>query len=150
MEKYVKEYIEEHAKENEKEIYGWLIGYDDNLGNVYIIAAYDCQKYAQQTTVSAIPELKEFQFISSGLPQGIGVIGIYHSHPKGVFHSNIDDTTLKSLKKMYNNVISIVTNGIETKYFRFLKDALEPVAVSLQKIELKKIHFISIYSGNSS
>ncbi|MHA1299656.1 MAG: Mov34/MPN/PAD-1 family protein [Candidatus Helarchaeota archaeon] len=141
METYVKDFIEEHARSNEKEIYGWLIGYEDHKRNVYICAVFDCRNYTKQTIVAAIPDLREFHMLGSALPQGIGVLGIYHSHPRNVFHSHTDDSTLNNIKQIYPNVISIVTNGYETKYFRFKDDELLPAKIKFKKIKLKESIF---------
>ncbi|MHA1756491.1 MAG: Mov34/MPN/PAD-1 family protein [Promethearchaeota archaeon] len=114
--------IKNHALANEDEIYGWLIGYQ-NKNDVNIIAIFECLQYEQQTLISAIPHAKEFQEISSILPQGIGPVGIYHSHPfsSEIFHSHIDDSTLLSLSNQFPNCVSIVTNGEEIEYFQMDK-----------------------------
>ncbi len=54
------------------------------------------------------------------MPQGIGPIGIYHSHPfsSEIFHSHTDDATLLSLSNQFPNCISIVTNGKEINYYQ--------------------------------
>jgi len=54
------------------------------------------------------------------MPQGIGPIGIYHSHPfsSEIFHSHTDDSTLLSLSNQFSNCISIVTNGEEIIFYR--------------------------------
>jgi len=54
------------------------------------------------------------------MPQGIGPIGIYHSHPfsSNIFHSHTDDTTLLSLSNQFPNCISIVTNGEEINFYQ--------------------------------
>ncbi|MFX1357653.1 MAG: Mov34/MPN/PAD-1 family protein [Promethearchaeota archaeon] len=111
--------IKKQALSSEDEIYGWLIGYKlDDIPNV--LAIVECQKFEQQTLISAIPDAKEFQKISSIMPQGIGPIGIYHSHPisSKIFHSHTDDATLKSLSNQFPNCISIVTNGKEIEFYQ--------------------------------
>ncbi len=57
------------------------------------------------------------------MPQGIGPIGIYHSHPfsSELFHSHTDDATLLSLSNQFPNCISIVTNGVEINFYQMGK-----------------------------
>ena len=54
------------------------------------------------------------------MPQGIGPIGIYHSHPASskIFHSHTDDNTLISLSNQFENCISIVTNGEDINFYQ--------------------------------
>ncbi|MBD3214464.1 MAG: hypothetical protein GF311_17765 [Candidatus Lokiarchaeota archaeon] len=110
--------IRHQALNSEEEIYGWLIGY---LHEKYprVLALFECQKFQHQSIINAIPDVREFYEISSILPQGIGAIGIYHSHPHGskVFHSHTDDSTLLSLSNQFPNCISVVTNGNEVECF---------------------------------
>lgn len=112
-------FIKNHALQDENEIYGWLIGYEDLEKIVNIIAAFDCLKYASQSQIAAVPDPQEIQAVVSSMPQGIGTVGIYHSHPSKVFHSHVDDTTIRNLARMYPKLVSIVTNGTEIEYFRF-------------------------------
>ena len=115
--------IKNQALSSENEIYGWLIGYQtDNIPNV--LAIIECKRFEQQTLISAIPHAQEFQEISSIMPQGIGAIGIYHSHPfsSEIFHSHTDDSTLLSLSKQFPNCVSIVTNGKEINYYQMGKN----------------------------
>lgn len=111
--------IKNQALSSENEIYGWLIGYQKN--NIpHVLTIIECQRFEQQSVIRAIPDVQEFQEISSVLPQGIGPIGIYHSHPfsSEVFHSHTDDSTLISLSNQFPNCISIVTNGEEINFYR--------------------------------
>ncbi len=57
------------------------------------------------------------------MPQGIGPIGIYHSHPfsSEIFHSHTDDSTLISLSNQFPNCLSIVTNGEEICFYQMGK-----------------------------
>jgi len=117
------ETIKHQALTSREEIYGWLLGYQEN-GVPNVLSIFECQKFEQQTLISAIPHAQEFQEISSVLPQGIGPIGIYHSHPASsdVFHSHADDSTLLSLSKQFPNSISIVTNGTELNCYQTDKE----------------------------
>lgn len=113
------EFIKQRARNQKNEIYGWLIGYTKN-GICNIIALSECSKFKEQSQINAIPDSKEFYEISSILPQGIGPIGIYHSHPlsKEIFMSTYDIDTLSNLNKKFSKAISIVTNGDKTKSFQ--------------------------------
>lgn len=58
------------------------------------------------------------------MPQGIGPIGIYHSHPVSsrLFHSHTDDNTLVSLTNQFQNCVSIVTNGEGVNFYQMGKE----------------------------
>lgn len=115
--------IRNQARSSENEIYGWLIGYQTRKIPT-VLAIIECNRFEQQTLISAIPHAQEFQEISSMMPQGIGPIGIYHSHPfsSEIFHSHTDDMTLKSLSNQFPNCISLVTNGKEINYYQMNKN----------------------------
>ncbi|MFW9990151.1 MAG: Mov34/MPN/PAD-1 family protein [Candidatus Odinarchaeota archaeon] len=126
--------MKNQALSNENEIYGWLIGYQKNdISNV--LAIFECKRFEQQTLISAVPDAQEFQELSFVLPQGIGPIGIYHSHPfsSEIFHSHTDDSTLISLSKQFPQCISIVTNGQEINYYQMGKES------KTQEIKVKSI-----------
>jgi len=117
------EAIKNQALNSENEIYGWLLGYEkEDIPNV--LGIFECKSFDHQTLISAVPSAQEFQEMSSLLPQGIGPIGIYHSHPfsSEIFHSHTDDKTLISLSNQFPNCISIVTNGKEINYYRMGKN----------------------------
>jgi len=117
------EVIKKQARSSHEEIYGWLIGYLKN--NIpHILAISECKRFEQQTVISAIPHALEFQELSSTMPQGIGPIGIYHSHPASstLFHSQTDDNTLISLTNQFQNCVSIVTNGEEINFYQMGKE----------------------------
>jgi proteasome lid subunit RPN8/RPN11 len=116
---FLVESIKKQASLNKNEIYGWLIGYKKKeIPNILMI--FECSHFEQQSFISAIPKTTEFMKLSSTLPQGIGPIGIYHSHPfsKEIFHSHTDDLTLLSLSNQFPNCISIVTNGQDIKFYK--------------------------------
>lgn len=142
-------FIKKQAILSEDEIYGWLIGYQKN--NIpYIITALDCQNYLQQSVINAIPDPLEIQKIGGLMPHGIGIIGIYHSHPFSgkVFHSHIDDETLLSLSKQLPNCISIVTNGQEINYYQMNETfKLVEIGTKIWKAEIPK--FLPIFFNNS-
>jgi len=138
--------IKNQALSSENEIYGWLIGYQKN--NIpHILAIIECQQFEQQTVISAIPDVKEFQEISSLMPQGIGPIGIYHSHPfsSEIFHSHTDDSTLTSLSNQFPRCISIVTNGKEINFYQMgKKSKTEEIQAEFIDSEIPKFLLISI------
>jgi proteasome lid subunit RPN8/RPN11 len=138
--------IKNQAISSEEEIYGWLIGYQyEDEPN--ILSIFECQKFEQQTLISAIPHAEEFQEISSVLPQGIGPIGIYHSHPASskVFHSHADDSTLLSLSRQFPNSISIVTNGSELNCYQMDdEDITHNIEMDFNKPKVPKFFLISI------
>jgi len=59
------------------------------------------------------------------MPQGIGPVGIYHSHPfkSQIFHSHTDDKTLVSLSNQFPNCVSLVTNSEEINYYQMGKNS---------------------------
>jgi len=95
--------------------------------------------------ISAIPHAQEFQEISSVLPQGIGPIGIYHSHPfsSEVFHSHTDDSTLISLSKQFPSCASIVTNGKKVNYYQ-LDENYQTIEIPSKFIETEVPQFLLI------
>jgi proteasome lid subunit RPN8/RPN11 len=115
--------IKKQARSSYDEIYGWLIGYSKN-DTPHILAISECKRFEQQTLISAIPHALEFQELSSTMPQGIGPIGIYHSHPASsrLFHSHTDDNTLISLTNQFENCVSIVTNGEDINFYQMGKE----------------------------
>lgn len=115
--------IKNQALLSEKEIYGWLIGYQQS-NIMKVLAFIPCENYVEQTQISAIPATQEFQKIASMMPQGIGPIGIYHSHPisSNIFHSHTDDKTLLNLNRLFNGCVSIVTTGKEIKFYKINRE----------------------------
>ncbi|MFX1257785.1 MAG: Mov34/MPN/PAD-1 family protein [Promethearchaeota archaeon] len=138
--------IKKQALSSENEIYGWLIGYQkDKIPNV--LAIMECKQFEQQTLISAIPHAQEFQEISSILPQGIGPIGIYHSHPfsSEIFHSHTDDATLISLSNQFPNCVSIVTNGKDINYYQMgKKSKITKINVKYIEPEIPKFLLFSL------
>ena len=112
------DFIAANARQFTEEVYGWLLGYFAD-GEPAILGAYDCQEFLEQTIISAIPEPKQFHQLAIALPNGIGVIGMYHSHPAGsnIFHSHIDDNTVLDYINLESNFISAVTNGKDIQCF---------------------------------
>src|SRR5271157_1098321 len=112
------DFIAENARHYTEEVYGWLLGYFAD-GEPSILGAYDCQEFLEQTLISAIPEPKQFHQLAISLPNGIGVIGMYHSHPAGsnIFHSHIDDNTVLDYITLESNFVSAVTNGKDIQCF---------------------------------
>ncbi|MHA2037807.1 MAG: Mov34/MPN/PAD-1 family protein [Promethearchaeota archaeon] len=136
--------IQNQAISSENEIYGWLIGFQKNDVPT-VLAIIECNRFEQQTLISAIPHAQEFQEISSIMPQGIGPIGIYHSHPLSseVFHSHTDDKTLISLSNQFPHAISLVTNGKETNYYQ-MNDTKEIHEIEIHYSKPQPLGFILI------
>ena len=109
---WILDFIKHHALTSSKEIYGWLIGRENPKGDIIVLTAVACQRYQMQTSIGAAPDPREVQELSSALPNGVGMIGIYHSHPADIFHSSVDDRTLQNLARYYPNMISSVTNSV--------------------------------------
>jgi hypothetical protein len=141
--------IKNQALSSENEIYGWLLGYEkENIP--HILAIFECKSFDHQTLISAVPNAQEFQELSSLMPQGIGPIGIYHSHPfsSEVFHSHTDDSTLISLSNQFPNCISIVTNGQEINYYQMGKNSkTKEVKTKLNQPSILN-HFILQFQDN--
>ena len=84
------------------------------------------------------------------MPQGIGPIGIYHSHPfsSEVFHSHTDNSTLISLSNQFPNCISIVTNGEEINFYQMgLNSKTEEIQAEFIEPDIPKFLLISIDEG---
>lgn len=116
---WIEEFIKAHARTSSKEIYGWLVGHETPAGDLLVVSAITCERYTTQHEVGARPDTREIQELASSLPQGIGFVGIYHSHPGEVFHSSTDDETAISMARLYPRLLSAVTNGSITKWYRY-------------------------------
>lgn len=115
---WIEDFIQAHARTTSKEIYGWLVGHETAAGDLLVVSAIACERYTTQHEVGARPDVREIQELASALPQGIGFVGIYHSHPGEVFHSSTDDETALSMARLYPRVLSAVTNGSITRWYR--------------------------------
>jgi proteasome lid subunit RPN8/RPN11 len=115
---WIEEFIKAHARTSSKEIYGWLVGHETPAGDLLVVSAIACERYTTQHEVGARPDIREIQELASSLPQGIGFVGIYHSHPGDVFHSSTDDETAISMARFYPRLLSAVTNGGIIKWYR--------------------------------
>lgn len=138
--------IKNQAYHSNEEIYGWLIGYIER-DIPKVLAIFECTKFDQQTVISAMPNVLEFQEISSILPQGIGPIGIYHSHPVSseIFHSHTDDSTLLSLTNQFQHCVSIVTNGKAIKYYQMGKNkSTKEISAEFSQPEVSKFILFAI------
>ena len=81
------------------------------------------------------------------MPQGIGPIGIYHSHPfsSEIFHSHTDDSTLLSLSNQFPSCVSIVTNGEEINYYQMgKKSKTEEIQAKFIEPDIPRFLLISI------
>ena len=112
-----------------------------------MLALIECKRFEQQTPISAIPHAQEFQEISSMMPQGIGPIGIFHSHPSSseIFHSHTDDSTLLSLTNQFPSCVSIITNGKVINYYQMgKKSKIEEVQAEFINPDIPQFLLISI------
>ncbi|MHA1303062.1 MAG: Mov34/MPN/PAD-1 family protein [Candidatus Heimdallarchaeaceae archaeon] len=129
--KHVISAIERHARFFKGvEIYGWLLGYDKNE-ELVILASIPCKMYKAQNEIRAEPSNEEVMEISKNIPKGIGIVGIYHSHPNKVFHSATDDLTVRQFASIYPHFLSIVTNGKETKSYQLRDIIVEEIKTEL-------------------
>ncbi len=103
--------IKQHALHHSQEIYGWLIGRETASGKLYVCSAMSCEHYQEQSQIGAAPDPRDQQGIGNALPNGLGIIGIYHSHPAEIFHSSVDNRTLRNLSRFYPHMLSAVTNA---------------------------------------
>lgn len=160
----IRKYIEFHANtDNEKEIYGWLLGYKEN-NTINIISIYTCHKYLIQNAIRAQPDPYELSNLNTILPIGIHVYGIYHSHINDVFLSETDKKTFLDILKTNENLISVVSNGEITKFYNYENDtimefnpeiyeykaALSEISVNFFKNinNMKKFEYINIIKNN--
>ncbi len=138
---WILDFIKHHALSSAKEIYGWLIGRETTNGDLVVLTAVACQRYQMQTYIGAAPDPREVQELSTALPNGVGMIGIYHSHPADIFHSSVDDKTLQNLARYYPKMISAVANSDafdeeeknHTRWFQLSSDG-----ISTEEIEMTK------------
>jgi proteasome lid subunit RPN8/RPN11 len=138
--------IKQHALHHSQEIYGWLIGRETTSGKLYVCSAMSCEHYQEQSQIGAAPDPRDQQGIGNALPNGLGIIGIYHSHPAEIFHSSVDNRTLRNLSKFYPHILSAVTNADHypdptqnsTKWFQMDKEG-----VNIREITIGSLSFPS-------
>ncbi len=129
MKRDLKRAIIEHALNGARkdgfEVLGWLTGFSAK-DTVYICDAVPCTKYKRQSRYSAESNPTEEAKLASEFPRNVGIVGLYHSHPfkmdqesgefrrihgvSELFHSGIDDMTLRSRASRMKNYVSIVTD----------------------------------------
>jgi hypothetical protein len=134
---------------DKNEIYGWLIGYQKKA-TLHVLVIFECTQFEQQSFISAFPNAREFQKLTAALPQGIGPIGIYHSHPfsSEVFHSHTDDSTLLSLNNQFPNCLSIVTNGKEINFYQMDENnAIKEIGAKYEEPPIPKLLNVRIDEG---
>lgn len=114
------------------EVLGWLLGFFWKDG-VYVCDAVPCTRYKVQTRFRAEADPLEEAELAGRYPRNVGIVGLYHSHPFSlskstmefreisqvwdIFHSLIDDSTIRSRSGKHKNYLSLVTNGIEYSCF---------------------------------
>lgn len=134
------------AKAHGKEVLGWLLGFFQEDG-VCVSESIPCTKYVFQSRFGAEADPTQEAEVASSYPRNIGIVGLYHSHPFAVrlegghfrristlddiFHSRIDDRTLRSRASRRKNYLSIVTNGIDFSCYVMKKKSrkVEPTLV---------------------
>ncbi len=134
---------------SQDEIYGWLAGYQLD-GVAHVINAFDCQNYIMRSYVNAIPDPLEVQKIGNLLPGGLGIVGIYHSHPykSKLFHSHTDDETLIGLSKQLPKCVSLVTNGEDIHYYQ-MNEQFKLYEIEAKKWEPTIPEFVPISFNNT-
>ncbi|MEE9223856.1 MAG: hypothetical protein V3U51_03810 [Thermoplasmata archaeon] len=120
------------AKAHGKEVIGWLLGFFNEDG-VCISESVPCTRYRKQARFGAEADPTLEAEVASTYPRNVGIVGLYHSHPfamgfegghfrrisslDDMFHSDTDDSMLKSRSSRRKNYLSIVTNGIDFSCF---------------------------------
>jgi proteasome lid subunit RPN8/RPN11 len=123
------------------EIFGWLVGAENKKKDtLYVECAISSHRYLTQNVIAAEPDLTETAIISSVLPAGLGIIGMYHSHPVNIFHSSTDNRTLSQLVSLYTNSLSIVTNGDDLKVYQMEKGSNSLLTIEKNYIRKEDKH----------
>jgi hypothetical protein len=134
------------AKAHGKEVIGWLLGFFKDDG-VCVSESVPCTRYRKQTRFGAEADPTLEAEVASIHPRNVGIVGLYHSHPfamrfdgghfrrisslDDMFHSNTDDSMLKTRSSRRKNYLSIVTNGIDFSCFVMKRGSkqIEPTLV---------------------
>ena len=119
----VMEQIHSWAKRaKKKEVVGWLVGYWDG-GGLIVLDAVLSKDSSENHLTGAKGSPNEESELSLSLPRGVGIVGLFHSHPftkgrKALFHSTVDDLTLGERSRR-GKYVSFVTEGEQTRGFYF-------------------------------
>lgn len=109
------------GKKEKREVVGWLVGFF-NVDAV-ILDAVLSSKTGFDHFFGAQGSLKDESDLTLALPRGLGIIGLFHSHPFGkgkraLFHSTTDDRTLES-RSAKGDYLSLITDTKNAKVFHF-------------------------------
>lgn len=104
------------------EAVGWLIGCWSG-GDALVLDAVESSVSPGSTMTGTRASGPEESELSLSLPRGVGIVGLYHSHPfakgkEALFHSSVDDATLRT-RSSSGKYLSLVTDceGIEAFLF---------------------------------
>ena len=110
------------ARDRGSEAIGWLLGYF-SPGAVTVLDAAPATRYRSQSRYGAEADPRQELEIATSYPRTVGIVGLYHSHPFGdetqhaIFHSQTDDTTLRSRASRREDYLSVVTDGHDAQMF---------------------------------
>ena len=112
----------EVARDRGSEAIGWLLGYF-SPGAVTVLDSVGATRYKFQSRYGAQADAREELELATSYPRAVGIVGLYHSHPfrdetqHAIFHSQTDDTTLKSRASRRPDYLSVVTDGHDAEVF---------------------------------
>lgn len=125
----------EVARARGVETIGWLLGFFGR-GEVWVCDSVPATRYRAQSRYGAQADAREEAELAAQFPRNVGIVGIFHSHPfrdeteHAVFHSQTDDTTLKSRASRHEDYLSIVTDGRDAEFF-VLRDRATPIKAEI-------------------
>jgi hypothetical protein len=118
------------ARDRGSEAIGWLLGYFAK-GEVTVLDAVGATRYKSQSRYGAEGDAQEELALATSYPRNVGIVGLYHSHPfrdetqHAIFHSQTDDTTLKSRASRNADYLSVVTDGHDAEVFVLDREKVE-------------------------
>jgi hypothetical protein len=120
----------EVARARGSEAIGWLLGYF-SPGAVTVLDSVGATRYKFQSRYGAQADPLEELQLATSYPRSVGIVGLYHSHPfrdetqHAIFHSETDDTTLKSRASRRPDYLSVVTDGHDAEVFVLDREKME-------------------------
>lgn len=124
------DHANEVARDRRSEAIGWLLGYF-SPGAVTVLDAVGATRYKFQTRYGAQADAREELDLATSYPRAVGIVGLYHSHPfrdetkHAIFHSQTDDTTLRSRASGHADYLSVVTDGHDAEVFVLEREKIE-------------------------
>ena len=124
------DHANEVARARRSEAIGWLLGYF-TPGAVSVLDAVGATRYKFQSRYGAQADAREELELATSYPRAVGIVGLYHSHPfrdetkHAIFHSETDDTTLKSRASGHADYLSVVTDGHDAEVFVLEREKTE-------------------------